>query len=148
MKILVLGSDGQIGKALVKYLRVNHEVIEFDILSNPKNDLRKPGILDLNGIDFVFFLAFDVGGSVYLKKYQDTYKFISNNIKIMNNTFASLKKYETPFIFTSSQMAGMNNSSYGSLKRIGEYYTSCLNGKTVRLWNVYGSRTVLRSHLL
>jgi nucleoside-diphosphate-sugar epimerase len=37
-------------------------------------------------------------------------------------------------------MAGMNGSSYGSLKRVGECYTSSLNGKTVRLWNVYGKQ--------
>lgn len=140
MRILVLGSDGQIGSPLVKYLSNDHEVIEFDNYSIASNDLRTPKILDdiLPNIDFVFFLAFDVGGSVYLKAYQDTYKFISNNVKIMNNTFASLNKSGTPFIFTSSQMGGMTYSSYGSLKRIGEYYTSSLNGKTVRLWNVYG----------
>jgi len=141
MKILILGSDGQIGKPLTNFLRSGNEVIEFDNHSNPKHDLRIPGILDkiMREVEFVFFLAFDVGGSIYLKKNQDTYEFISNNVKIMNNTFDSLKKYDVPFIFASSQMSDMIHSSYGILKRIGEKYTNSLNGKTVKLWNIYGT---------
>lgn len=152
MKILVLGSDGQIGQPLTEYLRnQNHIVIEFDNFSNPITDLRTVNILDgiLPTIDFVFFLAFDVGGSLYLKTYQDSYEFISNNIKIMNNTFDSLKKSKTPFIFASSQMSEMSYSSYGILKHIGEKYTCCLNGKVVKLWNVYGyERNMEKLHVI
>jgi nucleoside-diphosphate-sugar epimerase len=32
----------------------------------------------------------------------------------------------------------MEYSSYGTLKRLGEYYTKSLDGLIVRLWNVYG----------
>jgi nucleoside-diphosphate-sugar epimerase len=141
MKVLVLGSDGQIGSPLTEYLqRQGNDVTEFDNLTNPITDLRIPHILDgiLSEIDFVFFLAFDVGGSVYLKEHQNTYEFISNNIKIMNNTFDSLRKSGTPFIFASSQMSEMSSSTYGILKRIGEQYTKCLNGKILKFWNVYG----------
>ena len=141
MKILVLGSDGLIGKPLTEYLKgLNHDVIKFDIFSNPITDLRVPNILDniLPTLDFVFFLAFDVGGSIYLKRYQDSYEFISNNIKIMNNTFDSLRKHGTPFLFASSQMSEMSYSSYGILKHVGEKYTNCLNGKIVKFWNIYG----------
>jgi len=152
MKILVLGSDGQIGEPLTKHLRgLNHTVIEFDIYSNPITDLRTPNILDnlLPEIDFVFFLAFDVGGSLYLKTYQDTFEFISNNIKIMNNTFDSLKKHGTPFLFASSQMSNMSYSTYGILKHIGEKYTKCLNGMLVKFWNVYGYEKDLdKSHVI
>jgi len=152
MKILVLGSDGQIGEPLTRYLRsLNNTVIEFDIFSNPITDLRISNILDnvLPTIDFVFFLAFDVGGSIYLKEYQDTYEFISNNVKIMNNTFDSLKKHGTSFIFASSQMSQMSYSSYGILKHIGEKYTNCLNGKVVKFWNVYGfERDLNKSHVI
>lgn len=141
MKILILGSNGQIGYTLSEYLKIKkHDIIEFDITSNSNDDLRIPNILDniLPEIDFVFFLAFDVGGSLYLEKYQNTYGFISNNIKIMDSTFDSLKKYGTPFIFTTSQMSNMLYSSYGVLKKIGEDYTKVLNGMIVKLWNVYG----------
>lgn len=147
MKILVLGSDGQIGRPLVEYLKgLDYEVAEFDLASSEENDLRKPDILDLSDIDFVFFLAFDVGGSVYLKEYQDTYRFISNNVRIMENTFASLGQFQKSFIFTSSQMA-IGSTTYGVLKQIGERYTSSLYGMTVRLWNVYGQETA-RTHVV
>lgn len=152
MKILVLGSDGQIGRPLTEHLRKSgHRVVEFDNYSNPITDLRIPNILDyiLPEIDFVFFLAFDVGGSVYLKKHQNAYEFISNNIKIMNNTFDSLRKYNTLFIFASSQMSGMSHSTYGILKHIGEQYTNCLKGKVVKFWNVYGiDRVIEKSHVI
>jgi len=153
MRILVLGSDGQIGEPLVDYLNnLHHDVIEFDVYSNPITDLRIPNILDgiLPTIDFVFFLAFDVGGSVYLNKYQNTYDFISNNVKIMNNTFDSLKKHNTPFIFASSQMAEMSYSSYGLLKHVGEKYVESMpNGKVLKFWNVYGfERNIKKSHVI
>ena len=143
MRALVLGSAGQIGSELVSYLRGEDiEVVGFDILDDPKEDLRIPGVLDpiLPKIDFVFFLAFDVGGAVYLSNYQDTYEFIANNMKIMANTFDSLRKNPVPFLFASSQMSDLSNSSYGILKKIGEKYTSSFKskGKVVKFWNVYG----------
>lgn len=141
MKILVLGSSGQIGVPLVKFLRErHHEVIEFDIVRDVNEDLRVPFVLDkiLPSIDFVFFLAFDVGGSKYLEKYQGTYEFLDNNIKIMEYTFDSLKKYNKKFVFTSTQMSNMIYSSYGLSKRIGELYTESLGGIVAKLWNVYG----------
>jgi nucleoside-diphosphate-sugar epimerase len=143
MKYLVLGSEGQVGLALTGYLKKQgHAVYEFDIIRSPQEDLRiyNNALLEkyLAECDFVFFLAFDVGGSIYLKKYQNTYDFISNNVKIMNSTFDLLRKYASKFIFTSSQMSNMNYSSYGVLKAIGEYYTRVLGGLVVKFWNVYG----------
>lgn len=143
MTSLILGSKGQIGSALSKFLKMNgEEVIEFDIERSPSEDLRiadnqllKNYIAKAN---FVYFLAFDVGGSNYLKTYQHSYEFLSNNIKIMEYTFAELKNKQTPFIFASSQMSNMTHSPYGILKLIGETYTRALNGLIVKFWNVYG----------
>ena len=99
--------------------------------------------------DFVFFLAFDVGGSRYLAKYQDTFEFLQNNIKIMSNTFDLLKKHNKKFIFTSTQMANMSYSSYGLLKSIGEKCTESIGGLVVKLWNVYGAeRDYDKSHVI
>ena len=140
-KVLVLGSSGQIGGFLVKFLqKKNYEVIEFDIVKDKSEDLRILNVLDeiIKNVDFVFFLAFDVGGSRYLEKLEKTYEFIENNSKIMVNTFESLKKHNIPFIFASSQMSNMSYSSYGVLKMLGEYYTKSLNGVVVKFWNVYG----------
>ena len=142
MKCLVLGSSGQIGSALVKYLlEKGHEVSEIDIVKDAREDLRVPSdVLDFNmqWADFVFFLAFDVGGSAYLKTYQYSYNFIDNNTRIMQVTFDALNRYKKPFIFSSSQMSNMAFSPYGHLKALGEFYTKSLSGVVVKFWNVYG----------
>ena len=89
MKHLVLGSKGQIGSHLVKYLENQNEIVfEFDIINSPNEDLRNYSskLEDLiKECDFVHFLAFDVGGAKYLEKYQHSYNFITNNMKIMVN---------------------------------------------------------------
>jgi nucleoside-diphosphate-sugar epimerase len=143
MKITILGSAGQIGAYLLGYLsNKGHEVTGIDIVNGEENDLRiTPNTYIENVIknsDFIFFLAFDVGGSRYLKKYQYTFDFIDNNNRIMTNVFSLLEKYKKPFIFVSSNMSNWICSSYGILKRVGEFYTTSLKGLTVKLWNVYG----------
>ncbi|NBP01905.1 MAG: NAD(P)-dependent oxidoreductase [Proteobacteria bacterium] len=143
MKHLVLGSSGQVGHHLVTMLKQQgEEVVTFDIVESPLQDLRTTDneLLEtrMQECDFVHFLAFDIGGSLYMKKYQDTFNFISNNVKIMNNVFDLLGKYEKPFIFASSQMSNMSYSTYGILKAIGEKYTEALKGLVVKFWNVYG----------
>jgi len=143
MKITILGSSGQIGTYLTEYLcGKGHEVTEFDIVNGEEENLTKipnPKLMhDIRVSDFVFFLAFDVGGSRYLKKYQHTYDFINNNTRLMANVFQYLAEYRKPFVFASSQMSNMSYSPYGVLKRVGELYTQTLNGLTVKFWNVYG----------
>lgn len=143
MKHLVLGSAGQIGGHLCKYLKsVGEEVITFDIKDDISEDLRDFNNSYLNecikDCDLVYFLAFDVGGAKYLEKHQDTFQFIDNNMRIMFNTFSQLKNYKKPFIFASSQMSELGYSSYGQLKSLGEKMTYDLGGKVVRFWNVYG----------
>lgn len=154
MRYLILGSSGQIGSALCEYyFRKDKGVESFDIVENVTQDLRGKNnqILQekLDRSDFVFFLAFDVGGSKYLKKYQKSFGFLQNNIQIMENTFNILRITKKPFIFASSQMSNMDFSSYGTLKRIGEYYTEALGGLVVKFWNVYGLETDLqKSHVI
>ncbi len=143
MRITVLGSSGQIGAYLSEYLsRKGHIVREFDIVNGIHQDMTHiPNTYLRNAImesDFVFFLAFDVGGSRYLKKYQHTFDFVNNNTRLMANAFGLLEQYDKPFIFASSQMSNMNYSPYGTLKRVGELYTESLGGLVVKFWNVYG----------
>jgi nucleoside-diphosphate-sugar epimerase len=141
--ILVLGSAGQVGSHLSRYLRLKgYKVLEFDIKNSPVQDLRRSQMKDFQSLvyksDFIYFLAFDVGGSHYLEKYQDTFNFIDNNMRILTNTFDVIRKFDKPFLFASSQMSNMGQSTYGLLKMIGERYTSSINGRTVKFWNVYG----------
>ena len=143
MRITILGSSGQIGAYLTEYLRdKGHHVIEFDKNNSYHEDMTtipnpflKNAIMDS---DFIFFLAFDVGGSRYLKKYQHTFKFIDNNARMLAGAFQYISEYKKPFVFASSQMSNMSYSPYGVMKRVGELYTKSLGGLIVKFWNVYG----------
>ena len=154
MKVTILGSSGQIGAYLTEYLRKKgHEVIEFDKNFDEKHDMTVIPNIKLHGAihqsDFVFFLAFDVGGSHYLKKYQHTFGFIDNNTRMMANAFEYISKYKKPFVFASSQMSNMSYSPYGVMKRVGELYTKSLNGLIVKFWNVYGiEKDMEKAHVI
>ena len=73
-KILILGSSGQIGSHLEEFLskKKNYQVLKFDIVLGKPFDLRNFRNDNIEKYikksDFVYFLAFDVGGSRYLKK--------------------------------------------------------------------------------
>lgn len=153
MKILVLGSSGQIGSEVCKFLLENgHTVFTWDIKDSQDQDLTKhnPKLLDtMKESDFVYYFASDVGGAKYLEKYQDSYQFIYNNITMMNNVFSALKEANKPFIFTSSQMADIKESTYGTLKIVGEKLSKSINGLSIRLWNVYGKESYEeKSHVI
>ena len=154
MRVTILGSSGQIGSYLSKYLSKKGCIVrEFDILNGEHQDMTHiPNTYLRNAImesDFVFFLAFDVGGSHYLKKYQHTFKFINNNTRIMANVFGYLEDYQVPFVFASSQMSNMGYSPYGVMKRVGELYTKSLNGSIVKFWNVFGiEKDMEKAHVI
>ena len=154
MRVTILGSGGQIGSYLSEYLsRKSHIVREFDILNGKHQDMTHiPNTYLRNAImesDFVYFLAFDVGGSHYLKKYQHTFKFINNNTRLMANVFGYLEQYNKPFVFASSQMSNMSYSPYGVMKRVGELYTKSLDGSIVKFWNVFGiEKDMEKAHVI
>lgn len=140
---LILGSSGLIGSNLQQLLvSKGHMVLTFDIADNAAEDLRisNNALLEekIKQADFVFFLAFDVGGYKYLSTQQYGFDFIHNNIKLQSNVFELLKLYNKKFIFTSTQMSAIRYLPYGTLKIVGEHYTQALHGLYVRLWNVYG----------
>ncbi len=143
MRNLILGNKGMIGSYLEEYLlSIDEEVTGIDIkMGNVDNDLRYYSSYQedlFEKADFVYFLAFDVGGSKYLSSSQNDHHFIYSNTQIMYNVFSLLEQYNKPFIFTSSQMSNMTESSYGILKLVGEKYTESLNGMIAKFWNVYG----------
>ena len=154
-KVLILGSEGQIGGHLVDFFKnkKNYQINRHDIVLNRSFDLRDSKNLrierNIKKSDFVFFLAFDVGGSRYLNKYQNTYNFLMNNLLIMSNVFRLLKKHKKKFIFASSQMSNMDFSTYGILKRLGEEITKSQNCLYVKFWNVYGiEKQIEKSHVI
>ena len=154
MRVAVLGSSGQIGAYLTEYLRnKGHHVTEFDKANASWQDMTTIPNSALRSVisqsDFVFFLAFDVGGSRYLKKYQNTFNFIDNNTRLLASGFEYLNEYKTPFVFASSQMSNLSFSSYGILKNVGELYTKSLGGLVTKFWNVYGiEKDYEKSHVI
>jgi nucleoside-diphosphate-sugar epimerase len=149
MKVLILGSEGTLGCAVCKNLEKNNiEIIRWDIKLGEEYDLRKEGSIDeiLKEVDYVLFLAFDVGGAKYHVNNKD---FIDNNMKIILYTFDSLYKSDKPFIYTTSCMSNMLTNPYGVLKNISEHYVNLKNGINIKLWNVYGNEEVSdKSHVI
>lgn len=150
MEVLVLGSEGVIGTSLCKVLTESgHRVTHWDIkltndhdMSNSLNIHRLKSSIDES--DFVFFLAYDVGGAKYI--WDVDLDFVNRNNMIMINTFNLL--HGKKFVFASSTMYNMDNV-YGTLKYIGEHYTRKLNGLSARFWNVYGPESVSeKSHVI
>lgn len=149
MNILILGSEGQIGKPLVKYLvDKEHTVRGWDKINSYTQDLALYENLerlheDVIWADKVIFLAFEVGGSKYLANADKSYNYIQENVCIMNNVFWALQNTKTPFLFSSSQMSNMHHTNYGFLKDLGERYCRAIGDSAwiCRFWNIFGVET-------
>jgi nucleoside-diphosphate-sugar epimerase len=144
MRVLVLGSEGQIGKPLCIHLEEQgHHVRHWDKVISKSQNLADPEYygelcVEMHMADKVIFLAFEVGGSKFLAKADKNFEYIDENVSLMCHTFAALKYTKTPFLFASSQMANMHHTNYGFLKDLGERYTRSLGGWICRFWNVFG----------
>lgn len=136
---LVIGSDGFVGKPFCTHLtKLGEEVIPFDIKRGNAEDARMAK-LPLEGVDRVYFLAWEVGGAKYLYRGDIQFLQLDSNLKLMLNVFPQLQAAQVPFLFVSSQLAEEYDTVYGSTKRLGEVWSHLLRGTRVRLWNVYGA---------
>jgi len=150
VKNLVLGSSGFVGKPFCDYLRAQGEAVEaFDIKDSPDMDARRAR-LPLDGIDRVYFLAWEVGGAKYLYQDDIQQKQLDWNMQLMLNVMPQLSARRVPFLFVSSQLAEETDTAYGVTKRLGEVWTHIISGVRVRLWNVYGGHEdqTERSHVV
>ncbi len=147
---LVIGSEGFIGKVFCEYLeKMGENVTRFDIKRGAHEDARV-AMIDFDSIDYVYFLAWDVGGSKYLYKEDAQLTQLEWNLKLLTNVMSQLEKSKKPFLFISSQLAEEYDTVYGVLKRFGEVWTRILGGVFVRQWNVYGpiENEGIRSHVV
>lgn len=136
---LVIGSDGFVGTPLCSYLEERGErALRFDLKRGAHEDARFVR-LELEGIDQVYFLAWEVGGAKYLYRSDIQFVQLDSNLKLMLNVFPQLQAARVPFLFVSSQLAEEYDTVYGATKRLGEVWTHLLGGVRVRLWNVYGA---------
>lgn len=137
-KNLVLGGSGLIGSALCQHLKdLGQDVINIDIKEGPEFDIRTMDLMQYKHVDFVWFLAWDVGGAKFLHAKENLFNIIRNNTIICEKVFSFLHQTGLPFLFASTQMADTNNT-YGITKLLGEEWTRLLGGKIARFWNVYG----------
>lgn len=144
---LVLGGSGAIGSHLCEHLkRKGEEVINLDLKEG--FDLRSQSLEEFADVDYVWFLAWDVGGAKFLTNKDNYLAIIKNNTLICDNVFSFLEKHNIPFLFTSSQLAERDNV-YGITKLLGEVWAKALGGKVVKFWNVYAWEDPgIRSHVI
>lgn len=149
---LVLGGSGFIGKSLIRYLSSKgHHIKNIDIVENPIDDLRYIEVAEFSKFDGCFFLAWDVGGSKYLKLKQEWSSQFENNIKLIGNVFPQISKHGIPTLFVSSQLAGVDDSPYSLSKLIAEKWGLTLKNVVIaRQWNAYGTmeRINIKSHVI
>jgi nucleoside-diphosphate-sugar epimerase len=147
---LVIGSEGFIGTPFCRFLEAKGEkVIHFDVKRGPKEDARSAA-LPLEGVDVVYFLAWDVGGSKYLYEANRQKAQLDWNMDLMKRVFDQLEKSKTRFLFVSSQLSEEVDTVYGVTKRLGEVWTDLLGGACIRVWNAYGfmEEDNIKSHVI
>lgn len=150
MKNLVLGSEGFVGRPFCEYLeKQGEQVVRFDIQRGDHEDARRARLM-LDGVDRVYFLAWEVGGAKYLYRDDVQFRQLDWNLQLLLNVMPQLRESDTPFLFVSSQLAEEHDTVYGVTKRLGEVWTHLLHGVRVRLWNVYGGyeEPTERSHVV
>ena len=148
--ILVLGSEGFVGRGLCRHLEERgYGVRRFDIKRSEKEDCRVAS-LPFSNIEFVYFLAWNVGGAKFLYSPNTQVQQMEWNVAILNNIMPQLKRQKVPFMFVSSRLAADTGSAYGVGKRMGEVWSALIGGQVVRLWNVYGDleKDSIRSHVV
>lgn len=135
---LVIGSEGFIGTPFCRFLEEKGErVVRFDIKRDKKEDGRSFKF-NFEGIDKIYFLAWDVGGSKYLYESKLQLSQLKWNLSLMENVFEHIERQKKDFLFVSSQLAEEYDTVYGVTKKLGEVWTRELGGVCVRVWNAYG----------
>ena len=130
MKVLVTGSNGFIGKHMVKaLLRANHEVLPYD-LDKTEDDL----ISYIKEADFVIHLA-GINRPLSVEEFYDGNTNFTKKIV----DFLRENHPEIPVIMSSSIQAALDND-YGKSKKMGEDFLlqSGLPVYVFRLANVFG----------
>ncbi|SCM83632.1 conserved hypothetical protein [uncultured Sporomusa sp.] len=151
-KILVTGSNGFIGRALIQELKKNkYEVIVFDI---GEGDIAE-GLPDYTDVQHVFHLA---AATFVPKSWESPKEFYRTNIMGTVSVMDFCTRHDCSFTLPSTYMYGVPqylpidenhplqtdvspyHSSKGAAEQIVEFYVKKMNvsGIILRMFNVYG----------
>lgn len=126
MRIVVTGSEGFIGKHLVRALvNAGHEVIGLDLKTG--QDIRT---CELPDADVVYHLAAQTDATC-------TDARADADVNVMG-MLRLLLHYQTAMVFASSAMVSYPVTPYAIAKFAGEMYCKLYGASVVRLCNIYG----------
>lgn len=135
MKILVTGSEGNIGSRLFKELSKNKDYEIFKIDRKLGEEILQS---DLPEVDIVFHLAAQIEVPFSIKyPLPDAHDNIMSTIKIANH----YRNTNTKIIYTGSAASKIINNPYGLSKEVGSKYIKllCKNYVICNLPNIFGS---------
>ncbi len=126
--------------------------MRFALLQFITNGRHVDGACSSAEIDFVYFLACEVGGSKYLFGHdQDSVqiRILRYNMQMYEVVWPWVQSRGIPTVFVSSQLSN-EHIPYGTVKRVGESWAEEHgNARTVQLWNVYGKeKDGIKSHVV
>ena len=135
-RVLVLGSGGFLGSALVEALQsVGTPVAE--VRGRAHVDLRSRAALDAfaaaeGPFSFVFFLACEVGGAKFLSSEASQAAILRHNVQIYEAVLPWARDAGLRLLFTSSSMRHLRTGAYAAIKALGEEYLGALGHFTTR----------------
>ena len=148
MTIAITGGAGSLGKAFVKLLSKDHELIIIDSNEWAVAELQQQypsmtvRLIDFG--DYRFEDAPDV--LIHLAAYKhvnlgetNVASFVENNVTKTHTLFRRAKEMATKILFVSTDKAVEPISLYGFTKAIGEHLTYEYDGSVARLGNIIGS---------
>tara|TARA_Y100001968_G_scaffold23931_1_gene18774 strand:+ start:1317 stop:2165 length:849 start_codon:yes stop_codon:yes gene_type:complete len=152
-RILITGSNGFVGKNLLK--AINKNIYDVHSLDSTSGDLSKSDTwLDLKPCDYLVHLA---AKTFVPKSWEEPEVFIRNNILSTTNALEFCRRNKTKLILLSSYMYGnpktlptpethplSANNPYGLSKLLSEnishFYNNCMGTNVIilRVFNLYG----------
>lgn len=148
-KVTITGAAGSLGRAFVKYLHKDNEVIALDnnewALASLKNEYPDVKCILKDFVDYRFNqeptqLLIHCGAYKHVDLGEhNPHSFIENNITKTGKLFAECFKHSVDFLFISTDKAVEPISTYGFTKALGEKLAWHYHGSVARLGNILNS---------